>query len=86
MSRTPDPPSLVNHPASPTIKNALRPPHRFFVDTTCYLLASEAFCQFDSHAVIDDVTGQSLYYRHLIRGTNDDVCSHSMANYLGRLA
>ena len=57
-----------------------------FVDATRYLLAAEARRQFDANAVIDDVTGQSLDYRHLSRGPNADVWSHNLANNCGRLA
>ena len=75
-----------------------QPPHRansqqcfpytksIFVDATRYLLASEARRQFNSHVVIDNVTGQSLEYCHLIRGPNADVWSHNLANNCGRLA
>ena len=57
-----------------------------FVDATCYLLAAEARRHFDAHAVIDDITGQSLEYFHLSRGPNADVWLHSLANNLGHLA
>ena len=86
MIQTPAPPSLVNHTNGPTVNNDLRPPNHFFVDATRYLLAAESCRQFNDHTVIDDVTGQSLEYLHLIRGSNIDVCSHSLANDLSRLA
>ena len=36
--------------------------------------------------MIDNVIGQSLEYFHLSRGPIDDIWSHILANYLGRLA
>ena len=86
MIQTPAPPSLVNHTNGPTVNNDLRPPNHFFVDATRYLLVTKARRHFYAHFMINDVTGQSLEYRHLSRGTNTDVCSHSLANNLVRLA
>ena len=53
-----------------------------FFGITRYLLAAKSSRQFDVHAVIDDVTGQSLEYRHLSRGPNADSWSHSLSNNL----
>ena len=86
MRWTPAPPSLVDHTSGPTVNNDFRPPNSFFVDTTRYLLVAKARRHFYAHFVINDFTGQSLEYRHLSRGPNADVCSHSLANDLGRLA
>ena len=42
-------------------------------DATRLLLAAEAKHTEQAHAVIDEVTGKSLEYRHLIQGPTKDV-------------
>ena len=50
---------------------------RFFLAYKQYL---------ESNAVIDEITGSSLEYRHLFRGPNKHVWIRVFANYLGRPA
>ena len=73
--------------------SAISQPPRFspgavscFARATWHLIAIEHRRSNHANTMIDTVTGQSLEYRHLIRGPNKDVWMTSLENDLGRLA
>ena len=74
-------------PTEPTYPHILPGTRSCYVTSTHLLLAVEAAhtASADNY-VTDEVIGKSLEYRHLLRGTNKDVWTRSLANDLGILA
>ena len=57
-----------------------------FSYATYFLLAVKQHRHRESSAVINEITGTSLEYFHLVRGPKKNVWIRAFSNYLGRLA
>ena len=57
-----------------------------FAYATRFLLAAKQHCHGESNAVIDEITGRSLEYHHLVRVPRKDVWIRAFANNLSRLS
>ena len=50
------------------------------------ILATNLQGHHQANVVIDPTTGESLEYRHLVKGTTKSIWENSFANEIGRLA
>ena len=57
-----------------------------FAYATLFLLATEQYHHHESNDIIDEITGISLEYHHIVRGLNKDLWIHAFANNIGRIA
>jgi hypothetical protein len=79
----PDDPILHRYPLRSQVHGACQ--NRYSLATQ-HLVAAEQARQVVACSVTDEITGQALEYRHLVKGPDHAVWRQALANDLGRLA